>query len=107
MNKRERDIAPSKSIVHKNTPNVNLCINFLHSNMQFSTKDADNDLSPISCAQRHSGEWWFNRCSSANPNGLYHNGPYSGQYSDGAKWVTFRGHFYSLKRIEMKLKPKT
>ncbi|CAH3134848.1 unnamed protein product [Porites lobata] len=77
------------------------------SNMQFTTKDADNDLSPISCAQRHSGGWWFNRCSSANPNGLYHNGPYSGQYSDGAKWVTFRGHFYSLKRIEMKLKPKT
>ncbi|XP_073259186.1 microfibril-associated glycoprotein 4-like [Porites lutea] len=76
------------------------------SNMQFSTKDADNDRSPHSCAQRHSGGWWFNKCTLANPNGLYHNGPYSGQYPSGAKWATFRGQFYSLKRFEMKLKPK-
>ena len=94
------------STVEKNTASLNFRIDFLHSNMQFSTKDADNDHSPHSCAQRHSGGWWFNKCSLANPNGLYHNGPYSGQYANGAKWATFRGQFYSLKRIEMKLKPK-
>ena len=92
--------------MEKNTSSLNFRIDFLHSNMQFSTKDADNDHSPHSCAQRHSGGWWFNKCSLANPNGLYHNGPYSAQYANGAKWATFRGQFYSLKRIEMKLKPK-
>ena len=105
-NKPERDISTSMSMVEKNTSSLNFRIDFLHSNMQFSTKDADNDRSPISCAQRHSGGWWFNKCSVANPNGLYHNGPYSGQYPNGAKWATFRGQFYSLKRFEMKLKPK-
>ena len=105
-NKPERDISTSMSMVEKNTSDLNFRIDFLHSNMQFSTKDVDNDRSPHSCAQRHSGGWWFNKCSLANPNGLYHNGPYSGQYANGAKWTTFRGQFYSLKRIEMKLKPK-
>ena len=107
---RDRRISPRETFQHPclrwKSSSLNFRIDFLHSNMQFSTKDADNDHSPHSCAQRHSGGWWFNKCSLANPNGLYHNGPYSGQYANGAKWATFRGQFYSLKRIEMKLKPK-
>ena len=84
---------------------------FFHSGLQFSTKDADNDLDNIvwgPCAVRHYGAWWYYSCSWANLNGLYHGGPYStSRISDGVKWVTFRGQHYSLKRTEMKLKPKT
>ena len=84
---------------------------FFHSGLQFSTKDADNDLdnSIVSdpCAVRHHGAWWYYSCSWTNLNGLYHGGPYSTSgISDGVKWVTFRGQYYSLKRTEMKLKPK-
>ena len=42
----------------------------------------------------------------ANPNGVYYSGKYSNQDADGIKWVTLRGHKYSFKRIEMKVKPK-
>jgi hypothetical protein len=39
----------------------------------FSTKDQDNDKDRGSCAEDHSGGWWFNRirCHEA-----YLNGPY-------------------------------
>ena len=42
---------------------------FLDSNMQFSTKERDNDLSRINCAVRHKGGWWHNNCCWANLNG--------------------------------------
>ena len=74
--------------------------------MQFSSKDADNDVGSVHCAVRHKGAWWYNKCSSANLNAFYYRGPYSSSYADGVKWVSFRGHYYSLKRTEMKLKPK-
>lgn len=81
---------------------------FVRSNMQFTTKDADNDPYYSNCAVLYKGAWWYRSCSWANLNGLYHGGPYqlSSQKSDGAKWKTFKGHFYSLKRTEMKLKPR-
>ena len=82
------------------------CSLFLYSNMQFTTKDKDNDLSSDNCGVRHKGGWWYNDCSWANPNGVYYSGKYSNQNADGVKWVTLRGHFYSFKRIEMKVKPK-
>ncbi|KAM7444297.1 cell surface pattern recognition receptor signaling pathway [Porites harrisoni] len=75
-------------------------------NMQFSTKERDNDLSSVNCAVRHKGGWWYNQCSWANLNGVYYGGEYSSQYGDGVKWVTLRGQFYSFKRTEMKVKPK-
>ena len=75
--------------------------------MQFSTKDADNDaLQSTHCAQNKKGAWWYSGCSLSNLNGLYHNGGYI-QGDIGMKWKTFRGHFYSLKRTEMKVKPKS
>ncbi|KAM8838112.1 angiopoietin-related protein 3-like isoform 1-T1 [Synchiropus picturatus] len=40
--------------------------------MMFSTKDRDNDKSQdSSCAQIHTGGWWFNSCADAHLNGRY------------------------------------
>ena len=74
--------------------------------MQFSTKDNDNDhYYAGNCSQTYNGAWWYNACHSFNLNGLYLNGSHS-SYADGVKWYSFRGHYYSLKRTEMKVKTK-
>ena len=76
------------------------------SNMQFSTKDEDNDGSASSsCAPDHHGAWWFAACHHSNLNGLYHSSSYHSN-ADGIIWYTFEGHQYSLKRTEMKVKTK-
>ena len=73
--------------------------------MQFSTKDQDSDLNNASCAQLYKGAWWYNNCHASNLNGLYLNGQHA-SYADGVNWATLRGHRYSLKRTEMKVKTK-
>ena len=75
--------------------------------MQFSTKDADNDDDAnVHCAVTRKGAWWHSKCGFANLNALYHGGRYSNLVGDGMKWVSFRGRYYSLKRTEIKLRPK-
>ncbi|KAL9982262.1 hypothetical protein ACROYT_G004287 [Oculina patagonica] len=71
--------------------------------MQFSTQDYDNDQLNGNCAQNFKGAWWYNACHASNLNGLYLNASHS-SYADGVNWVRFRGHHYSLKRTEMKIK---
>ena len=73
--------------------------------MQFSTKDDDNDVLDGNCAQSYKGAWWYNNCHASNLNGLYLNGPQS-SYADGVNWASFKGHYYSLKSAEMKIKTK-
>nr|XP_058973805.1 ficolin-1-like [Pocillopora verrucosa] len=77
------------------------------SNMQFSTKDQDNDYRNDlpSCAQRFKGAWWYRNCHWSNLNGLYLSGPHA-TFADGVNWYTFRGPRYSLKRTVMKVKTK-
>ncbi|KAL9982300.1 hypothetical protein ACROYT_G004327 [Oculina patagonica] len=72
--------------------------------MQFSTKDNDNDPAGGSCAVLHKGAWWYRDCHGSNLNGLYHGGQHD-SHADGVNWYKFRGHYYSLKRAEMKLRP--
>ena len=80
---------------------------FFFSNMQFSTKDKDNDPSAIyNCAQTFKGAWWYRDCHRSNLNGLYLKGTHS-TFADGVNWHSFRGYYYSLKRAEMKVKPKS
>ncbi|KAL9969898.1 hypothetical protein ACROYT_G022171 [Oculina patagonica] len=76
-----------------------------HSGMNFSTKHRDNDVWSDNCAQRYKGAWWYDACHASNLNGLYLNGSHS-SYADGVNWRYFRGYYYSLKRTEMKVKPK-
>ncbi|KAL9982287.1 hypothetical protein ACROYT_G004313 [Oculina patagonica] len=72
--------------------------------MQFSTKDNDNDAVGGSCALLYKGAWWYEACHGSNLNGLYHGGHHA-SHADGVNWYTWRGHYYSLKRTEMKLRP--
>ena len=75
--------------------------------MQFSTIDNDNDLNPNgSCANACDGAWWYNRCYDSNLNGLYLKRNFSSN-ANGVTWLAFRGLQYSLKRTEMKVKPKS
>ena len=75
-----------------------------HNGWQFSTRDRDHDRSASrNCAIIFSGAWWYNNCHSSNLNGLYLSGAHT-SYANGVDWNTWRGHYYSLKFTEMKLR---
>ena len=75
-----------------------------HRGMAFSTKDRDNDLNGGDCANRCKGGWWFHSCLDSNLNGLYHHGKHPTSW-EGVNWNKWKGHSYSAKRAEMKIKP--
>ena len=76
-----------------------------HRNSAFSTKDRDNDNNSSHCAAYYNaGGWWYNSCVNANLNGNYHHGPHSNAYT-GVNWYKWKGHGYSAKRAEMKIRP--
>ena len=74
-----------------------------HTNMKFSTHDNDQDTSSENCASVFKGAWWYHTCHSSNPNGQYLHGIIS-SYGDGVIWYEFKGHYYSLKTIEFKIR---
>ncbi|KAK3744272.1 hypothetical protein QZH41_007992 [Actinostola sp. cb2023] len=76
-----------------------------HNNIQFSTKDRDNDAYSLSCATAYVGAWWYTKCHTSNLNGLYLNGV-TKIYAKGVVWRTWKGYYYSLKRVEMKIRPR-
>ncbi|KAJ8262440.1 hypothetical protein GJAV_G00166500 [Gymnothorax javanicus] len=88
----------------------------IHNGMMFSTYDRDNDKwlpgNPIKqCAREDGGGWWYNRCHSSNPNGRYYwGGAYTKDMAkhgtdDGIVWMNWRGSWYSLRAISMKIRP--
>ncbi|XP_043954711.1 fibrinogen beta chain [Gambusia affinis] len=88
----------------------------IHNGMMFSTYDRDNDnWTPgdpsKQCAREDGGGWWYNRCHSANPNGRYYiGGAYTSKMTkhgtdDGVVWMNWKGSWYSLKAISMKIRP--
>ncbi|XP_009582713.1 PREDICTED: fibrinogen-like protein 1, partial [Fulmarus glacialis] len=76
-----------------------------HQGMKFSTRDRDNDNYEGNCAEEEKAGWWFNRCHSANLNGLYYKGPYTAKTDNGIVWYTWHGWWYSLKSVVMKVRP--
>ncbi|XP_066270701.1 techylectin-5B-like [Branchiostoma lanceolatum] len=82
-----------------------------HDGWSFSTKDRDNDLRDnddlsSSCAKRYKGGWWYGDCHWSNLNGLYHLGTHESG-ADGVNWYHWKGHNYSVKRTEMKVRPNS
>ncbi|KAK2817701.1 hypothetical protein Q7C36_021634 [Tachysurus vachellii] len=88
----------------------------IHNGMMFSTYDRDNDRwvpgdPSKQCAKEDGGGWWYNACHSANPNGRYYwGGAYTKNMAkhgtdDGIVWMNWKGSWYSLKAISMKIRP--
>lgn len=82
-----------------------------HNGMKFSTFDRDNDVWEGSCAERYGGGWWYNKCQTANLNGVYYKGAYDPEKNkpyeieNGVVWVTYKLANYSLKTVRMFIRP--
>jgi len=76
-----------------------------HRGSAFSTKDRDNDTNPGDCATDSQGAWWYKSCVVSNLNGVYHHGQHYHSSWTGVNWEKWKGHSYSAKRAEMKIKP--
>ncbi|KAL2086898.1 hypothetical protein ACEWY4_017957 [Coilia grayii] len=81
---------------------------------RFSAFDRDQDNIYVNCADYHRGGFWFNQCYyyyyyyyyyfvGSSPNGDYKWKDYNNGY-DGVIWGTWKGTYYSLKSITMKIK---
>lgn len=79
-----------------------------HRGQPFTTKDQDNDsYRRGNCAVLFKGAWWYSSgCHHSNLNGVYHHGKHS-SHADGVNWYHWKGHNYSAKRAEMKIRPVT
>ncbi|XP_005180729.2 fibrinogen C domain-containing protein 1 isoform X1 [Musca domestica] len=76
-----------------------------HLGYNFTTKDRDNDIDNNNCAQIFTGAWWYKNCHASNLNGSYLRGTTTA-YAKGVVWNSYRGHYYSLKFVEMSIRPK-
>ena len=74
-----------------------------HNGHPFSTRDRDNDAHSKHCAVSFKGAWWYYYCHESNLNGLYLSGSHS-SFADGVNWYRWKGHRYSLKISEMKVR---
>ncbi|KAM6957143.1 microfibril-associated glycoprotein 4-like [Aplochiton taeniatus] len=74
-----------------------------HNGDKFSTFDKDQDTYAGNCAKSFLGGWWYGGCHSVNPNGMYLWG--SSTYGIGINWVSWKGYEYSLRAIQMKIRP--
>ncbi|EDO39319.1 predicted protein, partial [Nematostella vectensis] len=70
--------------------------------MKFSTYDQDNDQKPgQNCAAQYGGGgWWHKACFHCNLNNPYYNSAPC-PLSMGIIWYTWRGHYYSMKKVAM------
>ena len=74
-----------------------------HHDQQFTTYDQDHDeVGAFNCAELYQGAWWYRACHHANLNGKYGRS----DFGVGINWYQWRGHEFSLKKSEMKLRPK-
>lgn len=77
-----------------------------HNGKQFTTLDRDKDMYTGNCAHFHKGGWWYNACAHSNLNGVwYRGGHYRSKYQDGVFWAEYRGGSYSLRAVQMMIKP--
>ena len=74
--------------------------------MMFSTKDADNDNGVGQCARTFTGAWWYKACHDSNLNAQYLRGKHT-SFGAGVEWDDWKGAYYSLKKTEMKIRPRS
>ncbi|XP_066274184.1 angiopoietin-2-like [Branchiostoma lanceolatum] len=75
---------------------------------KFSTVDRDNDASSSDhCSQDWGGEggWWFSVCGGSNLNGRYLGNCGNCQGAQGVVWYHWKGNWYSMKSVSMKIRP--
>ncbi|KAL7884329.1 hypothetical protein AOLI_G00070990 [Acnodon oligacanthus] len=77
-----------------------------HNNTNFSTKNKDNDKCVDDCASLRKGGYWYNCCTDSNLNGVFYRYGAHTKNSDGITWYGWHGQNYSLKRVEMKIRPQ-
>ncbi|KAM9716375.1 microfibril-associated glycoprotein 4-like [Menidia menidia] len=77
----------------------------VHNGRKFTTFDKDQDIWNLNCAKRALGAFWYEKCHSTNPNGVYRWGADGTLIAVGVSWHSWRGHDYSLKAISMKIRP--
>ncbi|XP_065360386.1 angiopoietin-related protein 7-like [Calliphora vicina] len=78
-----------------------------HQGFNFSTKDRDNDEdSTNNCAEDKKGAWWYKSCMWSNLNGKYYNIPEPPKGERGICWSDFNGYGYSMKFVQMMIRPK-
>ncbi|KAG7472775.1 hypothetical protein MATL_G00112520 [Megalops atlanticus] len=77
-----------------------------HNNTNFSTKNKDNDKCVDDCAKLRKGGYWYNCCTDSNLNGVYYRYGEHTKNTDGITWYGWHGPNYSLKRVEMKIRPQ-
>uniref|UniRef100_A0A8C3SAX3 Angiopoietin like 7 n=2 Tax=Chelydra serpentina TaxID=8475 RepID=A0A8C3SAX3_CHESE len=77
-----------------------------HNNTAFSTKDKDNDKCMDHCAEFRKGGYWYNCCTDSNLNGVYYRKGGHTQNMDGITWYGWHGSTYSLRRVEMMIRPE-
>ncbi|XP_022250685.1 techylectin-5B-like [Limulus polyphemus] len=73
--------------------------------LPFSTFDKDNDRSPLHCGQLMQNGWWWRSCGRSL-NGKYSSNPRNKHASKGVVWFRWRGWYYSLRKVEMKIRPQ-
>ncbi|XP_056277916.1 angiopoietin-related protein 7 [Pseudoliparis swirei] len=77
-----------------------------HNNTNFSTVNKDNDKCVDDCASLRKGGYWYNCCTDSNLNGAFHRyGQHITKNPDGITWYGWHGSNYSLKKVEMKVRP--
>ncbi|XP_072042263.1 microfibril-associated glycoprotein 4-like [Amphiura filiformis] len=76
-----------------------------HAGMAFTTKDRDNDQhSTDNCAVVITSAWWYKDCFRVDLNAQYLHGAHDQNWR-GVIWDAWKGHQYSLRRTEMKIRP--
>ncbi|CAL8324987.1 unnamed protein product [Merluccius merluccius] len=76
-----------------------------HNNTNFSTKNKDNDKCVDDCAALRKGGYWYNCCTDSNLNGVFYRRGLHTKSTDGMTWYGWHGPNYSMKRVEMKIRP--
>ncbi|XP_029973837.1 angiopoietin-related protein 7 [Salarias fasciatus] len=76
-----------------------------HNNTNFSTINKDNDKCVDHCASLRKGGYWYNCCTDSNLNGVFYRYGEHTKSTDGITWYGWHGPNYSLKRVEMKVRP--